>query len=68
MNKTALKVFLSCSAVAAVTALVLLVLNLCEVMYIANDSGKTAALAHQSILDGISAAYDSGGAGAVFET
>lgn len=62
MNKTALKVFLSCSAVAAVTALVLLVLNLCEVMYIANDSGKTAALAYRSILDGISAAYDGGGA------
>ena len=62
MNKTALKVFLSCSAVAAVTALVLLVLNLGGLMYIASDNGKTAALAYRSILDDVSAAYDGGGA------
>ena len=62
MNKTALKVYLSCSAVAAVTALVLLVLNLGGLMYIASDNGKTAALAYRSILDDVSAAYDGGGA------
>ena len=60
MNKTALKFFLSCAAVAAVTALILLLLNFAGLLYISYDNGTAATRSSRRIIDLMHSAYDSG--------
>ena len=60
MNKTALKFFLSCAAVAAVTALILLLLNFAGLLYISYDNGTAATRSSRRIIDLMHSAYESG--------
>ena len=60
MNKTALKFFLSCAAVAAVTALILLLLNFAGLLYISYDNGTAATRSNKRVIDLMHSAYESG--------
>lgn len=60
MNKTALKFFLSCAAVAAVTALILLLLNLAGLLYISYDNDTAATRSSKRVIDLMHSAYESG--------
>ena len=60
MNKTALKFFLSCAAVAAVTALILLLLNFAGLLYISYDNGTAATRSSRRVIDLMHSAYESG--------
>ena len=60
MNKTALKFSLSCAAVAAVTALILLLLNFAGLLYISYDNGTAATRSNKRVIDLMHSAYKSG--------
>ena len=64
MNKTALKVFFICTAVAAATAVILLFINAMGLLYVSYDSGSAAAGSREHTLSEISSVYGEGGAAA----